>query len=115
MKKALILFGLLITSVNSFASDGDLRISLANCMPDGILNSYRERWNPKEFWIDQNVILEIQLDRRWEYEESIDRCRNIKDSVDKQRCFSYVQSHWQSLAKCQSVTRRMCRANGGYC
>ena len=91
----------------------ELRLNLTTCMPDGLINGYRERINPKEFWISQHVVLDVQLNSRgWEYEHQISICKSQENLIQRQKCEIYYQLHWQSLRKCLAVTKKMCNLNG---
>ena len=39
------------------------RLELVGCQPDGIINAWRARWDPKEFWIEQAVVFKITIER----------------------------------------------------
>lgn len=98
---------------STFASD--LGIDLATCMPKGIYNSSKEKISPKKFWIEQNVALEMGLQRQWEFDDAISICAGISDQVDRVRCMSYTQNLKASMIRCYQTTIRMCRSNGGFC
>jgi hypothetical protein len=97
---------------SAVAQSRDLRISLSDCMPNGVIGNVMVRLDPKEFWIGQHVLLDMQLNRAWEYKEALDSCNDRKDSKNRQECLIYHRSHWDSLRRCLVVTRQMCRLHG---
>lgn len=106
---------IIVISPITHAEKYELRINLMNCMPDGVINSWREKWNPREFWVSQHVVLETDLERDWKYQESLDRCREQKNPIEKQKCFTYYESYHQAAIRCKEVARKLCRANGAFC
>jgi hypothetical protein len=102
-----------VLSSSVFAAD--IGIDLKTCMPDGAINTVKEKFDPKKFWIAQNVILEIHLERRWEFEEAMSRCGEISSNSERIKCISYQQNLQASIIRCYQTTKRMCRANGGLC
>lgn len=97
---------------SAVAQNRDLRISLSDCLPDGVIGKVKVRLDPKEFWIEQHVLLDMQLNRTWEYQEALDNCNDRKGSTKRQECLSFYKSHWDSLRRCLGVTRQMCRLHG---
>ena len=93
----------------------ELRIELVRCEPSGMPAIISEKWNPKAFWIEQHVLIEMSLERRWEYDDIMADCRTEKDPIDRERCSSYYRNNREALVKCLRTTARMCRLHGGLC
>ena len=50
------------------------KINFSDCSPKGIINSIKESFNPKKFWVGTYVDLEMQIDEieRYGIEETIE-------------------------------------------
>ena len=94
---------------------GVLRIELVSCTQDGFINGLREKINPKNFWISQNVLFEMELEREWDFQNTLDICREENDLTQKQRCFDYYNNFRDSVKKCHITVKKRCRENGGLC
>jgi hypothetical protein len=117
-RKALLFIAMSVLVVTSAYSQTEEQlpefgIELNTCTPDGVVNELKEKWNPKDFWIRQNVIFESEVKSAWKYDGSY--CRLKNDEVDKTKCFLYIKNMYQSILKCYRTTKLLCRQNGGYC
>lgn len=102
---------LLMASSSAFARDYVLRLDMSTCEPDGMVNSWRERSNPRDFWISQTVVLERELE--WMNSSSVaDACSQSDAISEKRRCMEYKTNIRASAARCLSVSRRRCREQG---
>lgn len=111
MRLIMVFLITMLAASSAYAFDDKVRIELATCRPDGIYNSWKERINPKEFWIDQTVSFEMELEklRYWSVAE---KCSDISEHAEKIACVSYFQNLRASIARCYQTALRMCRANG---
>jgi hypothetical protein len=102
---------LLIASSSAFARDYVLRLNMATCEPDGMINSWRERSSPRDFWIAQTVVLEKELE--WMNSSSVaEECSPSDNISEKRRCMEYKTNIRASAVRCLSVSRRRCREQG---
>ena len=115
--KLLLVFFCVISYViyNLYDKKFELRISLLDCMPSGVLNSWQEKINPKDFWIKQNVFLETDLNKSWGYDTPLDICRNENNLIEKQKCIFYYENYHRAGIRCRQVTKKMCNLHGGSC
>jgi len=111
MRRILVFLITILAVSSAYAYDGILRIELATCSPDGIYNSWKERLNPKEFWINQTIVLEMELEKL-RYKSVAESCSEIREQTEKIACVSYFQNLRASAARCYQTALRMCRANG---
>ena len=102
---------LLMASSVAFASDYVLRLNMTTCEPDGMINSWRERSNPRDFWISQTVVLDIGL-ARMNIISVADECSPSNNLSEKRRCMEYKSNIRASTARCLSVSNRRCREQG---
>lgn len=103
-----------IATTNASAFDSTVRIELVTCTPDGIMNAWKERYDPKRFWINQNVIFEMAVERYQGSSAAAD-CAHVDAGVDRRSCVSHWENRRASIIKCFQTTGRMCRAHGGLC
>ncbi len=102
---------LLMASTSVFARDYVLRLNMATCEPDGMINSWRERSNPRDFWIAQTVVLERELE--WMNSSSVaEECSPSDNMSEKRRCMEYMSNIRASAVRCLSVSRRRYREQG---
>lgn len=102
---------LLMASSVAFASDYVLRLNMATCEPDGMINVWRERYNPRDFWVSQTVVLSSELE--WMNSSSVaNECSPSNSISEKRRCMEYKTNIRASAARCLSVSRRRCREQG---
>jgi len=115
--KLLLVFFCVISYViyNLYDKKFELRISLLDCMPSGIINSWQEKINPKDFWIKQNVFLETDLSESWGYDTPLDICSNENNLIEKQKCIFYYENYHRAGIRCRQVTKKMCNLHGGSC
>lgn len=102
---------LLVASSAAFPRDYVLRLNMSTCEPDGMINSWRERFNPRDFWISQTVVLETELERM-SSSSVADDCSQSDNVSEKRRCMEYKTNIRASAARCLSVSRRRCREQG---
>jgi hypothetical protein len=105
----------LLSQSSAQAKDFQLRIELVRCEPDGLLSALREKYAPKDFWVEQHVVLEMQIERRWEYVAALDQCRSIPEEVGRTKCLLHVRNGQEALKKCERHARLLCRKHGAYC
>jgi hypothetical protein len=110
-----IIFPLVIFSKIAVASDFKLRIDLATCEPDGVINVWKERLNPKDFWINQSVVFKTDLSEMTDENGYYDVCRSISSNSERVRCFDYKKSLVDSARRCLPLIIRRCRQHGGFC
>ena len=92
--------------------DGEVRIELATCRPNGIYNSWKEKISPKSFWLNQVVGLEREYEDFRARGSPAERCSGESDQKEKIRCVLYFQNLGASMGRCLQAALRMCRANG---
>lgn len=95
----------------AIARDYVLRLNMATCEPDGIVSSWKERSNPRDFWISQKVVLDIELERM-RYRSIEQECSDAGTQSDRIRCMEYKRTIRQSAQRCLNVSRRRCQENG---
>jgi hypothetical protein len=110
-----VLLGALITYAIFEETYGALRIELVRCTPDGFINSLRAKVRPKYFWIDQDVTLEMEFKREWEFKNSLDMCKEGTDKANTERCLDYYNNFRNSLRRCHVTIKKRCRESGGFC
>lgn len=96
----------------AFAYDTELRIELDTCRPSGIVGIAKEKINPREFWVSQTVVLEMALERSWEFTDSINDCQHESTDAKKIQCRLYFKNRLDSIRKCYRTAKAMCRQNG---
>jgi hypothetical protein len=111
MKK--ILFALMVLSFShaAMALDYELRLNMSTCEPDGIVSSWKERSNPRDFWVSQKVVLDNELERM-RHRSVEQECSDVGTQSDRIRCMEYKKTIRQSAQRCLNVSRRRCRENG---
>ncbi len=93
--------------ITSCSSDNSLRISLDNCQPDGILNSWYSTISPKKFWKEQDFVLFLGLKNRDWLNEGLSNCQAEADEGKRLSCIWYFEKHWESMEKCSEFTSKM--------
>jgi hypothetical protein len=111
----LIFLPLVFFSQIGAAGDYKLRIDLATCEPDGVINVWKERLNPKDFWINQSVVFKTDLSEMTDENGYYDVCRSISNNSERVRCFDYKKSLVDSARRCLPLIIRRCRQHGGFC
>ncbi len=101
--------------VAGHATSAEVRVDIATCMPNGMMNSWREKYDAKGFWIEQHTAIEMVFQRRWEFDEALSDCMKIDDGIEKQKCLHYRRNRMSALSKCLQTAKRLCRAHGGLC
>ena len=81
----LLTLGILFLDKYVFANKFQVKISMPDCQPSGIIYSWQERLNSKEFWITQNVVFEKSI-AQYELSNEISWCNDIKDLPEKMNC-----------------------------
>lgn len=104
---------LLVMTQDSFASDyHTVRLELVGCQPDGILNAWRARWDPKEFWIEQAVVFQNEIER-WNLSGDIQGCQSESSQTERVNCVLYMQNRYNAAKQCLAHANALCRAHGG--
>jgi hypothetical protein len=104
---------LMLTAQDSLASDYETaRLELVGCQPDGIINAWRERWDPKEFWIEQAVVFKITIER-WNLAGNIQGCQSESSQAERANCVLYMQNRYNAVRKCLAHGNTLCRMYGG--
>jgi len=99
----------------AMTKDYEPRIELVGCQPDGIINSWRARLDPKDFWIKQHVVFEIAMEEKWRFEDAISDCGSLEDKKERTECVLYHRNRFAAIVKCERHTRMLCRQYGGRC
>ena len=97
------------------------QIELNYCSPKGIINSIKESFNPKKFWVGTYVDLEIKI-------EKIENVNGVKETIESDclwatykskqvmdNCRTNVISSFSKMKSCISYARDKCRSLGGVC
>lgn len=104
---------LLLNTHDGLTSDyTTLRLELVSCQPDGIINAWRARWNPKKFWVEQVVVLEMAAERS-SLADSLRECQSESAQADRVNCTLYFKNRHAAWMKCLAHARALCRLNGG--
>lgn len=103
---------LLFFTGNAFAYDNELRLNLDTCTPSGIVGVTKEKLSPRNFWVSQTVVLEMSLERSWEFTDSIKNCQHEKIVEDKTKCRLYFRNRLDSIRKCYRTAKTMCKQYG---
>jgi hypothetical protein len=91
-------------------------IDLQTCQPDGPSAKLSRAWNPRSFWIEQNVTLEIALEAN-SLQELVDDC-HLKDSGNTKKlaqCVTFYTERHAGMKKCLEFSALQCRREGGKC
>lgn len=108
-----IMLLLLVTTQDILASDyHTVRLELVGCQPDGIINAWRARWDPKEFWIEQAVVFKIEIER-WDLSSDIQKCQSESSQTERVNCVLYMQNRYNAARKCLAHAFALCQAHGG--
>ena len=89
----------------------ELRLNMSTCEPDGIVSTWKERSDPRDFWVSQAVVLEIELEEM-NLNSVEQECSGERTQSDRIRCMEYKRTIRQSAQRCLNVSRRRCRENG---
>ena len=92
----------------------ELGIELNTCTPDGMVNSFKEKWDAKSFWIKQNVALQNELSSKWKY-DGAECFQGERDQIEKTECILHYKNLLDSIAKCYRTSTILCRKHGGFC
>ena len=115
--KLLLVFFCVISYLiyNLYDKKFELKINLLDCMPNGVINSWQEKINPRNFWVTQNVVIESDLSRSWIYDTPQDICSSENNPIEKQKCIFYYESYRRAGIRCKEFTKKMCNLHGGSC
>lgn len=103
---------IVFNSGECLAMDYTLKIELESCQPNGIINVWKAMFDPKEFWIEQVVVLEMGVER-YHLGDSLADCDKEHSKADMLKCKLYFQNKFDALLKCLKSSRILCRAHGG--
>lgn len=84
-------------------------ISLESCTPRSGWSALRESINPRQFWIEQNVDIEMAIEN-WEW-----GCAEWCGGADEALIVLSQKKFFESMLRCLPVTVMMCRKHGGHC
>lgn len=85
----------------------ELRVELVSCRPDSLLNVYREKFWPLDFWVEQHVVLDPENMR----DSSV--CDDYPDEGEKLKCVYYFDRRIENVLACGELAWKMCRIHGG--
>ena len=96
------------------------RINFNDCSPKGVINSIKESFNPKKFWVGTYVDLEMEIDEieRYGVKETIEyECvwATYKSKQVMDNCRTNVISTFSNMKSCLSYAGDKCRSLGGVC
>ncbi len=104
---------LLMVTQNGLASDYEtVRLEMVGCQPDGIINAWRARWDPKKFWVEQVVVLETGIES-WDIAGDIRGCQSESSQAERTNCTLYMQNRYNAVKKCLAHANTLCRMHGG--
>jgi hypothetical protein len=94
------------------AGCGTARLELVGCQPDGIINSWRASWDPKQFWIEQAAVFKTTIER-WDIEGNLQKCESESSEAKRMNCALYRQDRYDEVKKCLAHALTLCRMHGG--
>lgn len=104
---------LLLTTQDGLASDFEtVRLELVDCQPDGIMNAWRERLYPKDFWIEQAVVFQKSIEK-WDLDGRIQECQSESAQAERDNCVLNRQNQYVTARKCLAHANQLCRKYGG--
>ena len=104
---------ILISSLILSGCGNQYNIDLSSCNPNGIFQNIKEGVSPKSFWIGVHTKLDTEINF-WGLPSVGSICNGYKGKK-KAECISVHRNKFDSMRRCLSHSRRMCRLNGGYC
>ena len=91
---------------------GTTRLELVGCQPDGIINSSRASWDPKQFWSEQAAVFKTKIER-WDLEGKLQKCESESSEKKRMNCVLYRQDRYDEVKKCLAHANTLCRMHGG--
>lgn len=76
------------------------------CKPRGLLNSYRAKIYPKEFWLEQSVLYNDKDIIKYYYDD-IEVCADIKNNVKKYSCLKHFEISTKTNLMCAKYANDM--------
>jgi len=90
-------------------------IDLRTCEPT-FTGKIKRMWDPKAFWISQNVALQETVEWNKSREYWIDAaCPFYSTPEERKKCATGRSKGWTYILRCLKFSREMCRLHGGYC
>ncbi|MDC0072119.1 hypothetical protein OAK06_02925 [Gammaproteobacteria bacterium] len=103
----------LFVSLLSVGCGGQYNIDLSSCNPEGIFQNIKEGVSPKSFWIDVHTKLDTEINF-WGLPSVGSICSGYSGKK-RSECISVHRNKFNSMKRCLSHSRKMCRLNGGNC
>ena len=94
------------------AGCGTVHLELDGCQPDGIINSWRASWDPKQFWIEQAAVFKTTIERL-DVEGNLQKCESVSSEAKRMNCALYRQDRYDEVKKCLAHALTLCRMHGG--
>ena len=94
------------------AGCGTVGLELAQCQPDGYINSVSASLDPKQFWIDQVAVLKKKI-KQWDLAGKLQKCESERSEDQSRNCVVDEMDRYTAVEKCLEHAVTVCRMHGG--
>ena len=94
------------------AGCGTVGLELAQCQPDGYINSVSASLDPKQFWIDQVAVFKRKI-KQWDLAGKLQKCESESSEAKRMKCELDMTDQYTAVKKCGEHAHTLCQMHGG--